>query len=75
MDYSALRITANLVVSSWAYLLSIHSCLLDFLLAARVIGNKLASGVLEAIAIGLIKQRENSNKVLEITSECKTNSD
>ena len=35
MDYisrSALCITANLVVSSWAYLLSIHSCLLDFLL-------------------------------------------
>ena len=36
MDYfsrSALRIAANLVVSSWAYLLSIHSCLLDSLLA------------------------------------------
>ena len=35
MDYfscSALRLAANLVVSSWAYLLSIHSCLLDFLL-------------------------------------------
>ena len=33
-------------------------------------GNKLASGVLEAIAIGLIKLREkNSNKVLVITSE------
>ena len=30
---SALRIAANLVLSSWAYLLYVHSCLLDFLLA------------------------------------------
>ena len=39
---------------------------------SRVMGNKLANGVLEAIAIGLRKQREkNSNKVqvcLVITS-------
>ena len=48
---------------------------------SRVIGNKLASGVLEAIAIGLIKQGvKNSNNVLIITSEvtgmyeCETNS-
>ena len=35
VDYyscSALRIAAIIVVISWVYLLSIHSCLLDFLL-------------------------------------------
>ena len=61
-SHSALRITANLVVSSGAYLLSIHSCLLDGV--SQVLGTKLASGVLEAIAIGLRKQREkNYDKV------------
>ena len=69
MDYfscSALCITANLAVSSWAYLLSIHSCLFKLPPrgVSRVMGIKLASGVLEAIAIGSRKQREkNSNKV------------
>ena len=73
MDYcsrSALRIPANLIVSM-GYLLSIHSCLLDFLLAEfSSMGNTLASGVLEAITIGLIKQREkNCNEVVVMTSE------
>ena len=64
---SALRIAANLVVISWAYLLSIHSCLLDFLLTEILeswVCNKLTSGLLEAIAIGLrIEREKNSNKV------------
>ena len=67
MDYfsrSALRIATNLVISSWAYLLSIHRCLfrLPPRRVSRVMGNKLASGVLEAIAIGLRKQREKNSK-------------
>ena len=62
MDYfshSSLCIAANLVGSSRANLLSIHSCLLvPPCGVSGVMGNKLASGVLEAIAIGLRKQRE-----------------
>ena len=58
-------------VSSWAYLLSIHSCLLDILLAKFLEScNKLASSVLEAIAIGLRKWRVIKFKyALVITSE------
>ena len=52
LSRSALRRAANLVVSSWAYLLSIHSWV------SRVMGSKLASGVLEAITIGLKTERE-----------------
>ena len=60
--HSALRIGANLVVSSWAYLLSIHR--LPPHGVSRVMSNKLASYVLEAITIGLRKLKEkNSNKV------------
>ena len=59
---SALHIAANLVVSSWVYLLSIHR--LPPRRVSRVMGNKLARYMLEAITIGLRKLKEkNSNKV------------
>ena len=64
-SHSALHIATNLVVCSWAYLLSIQlSFGLPPSVVSQLMGNILASGVLEDIAIGLRKQREeNSNKV------------
>ena len=66
-----LHIATNLVVSSWASLLSIYSCLLSGV--SRVTGNKLASGVLEAIAIGLRKKEKNSKAQVCLSKNFRSN--